>query len=528
MHSSENKGNNFYKSLVNILKSDIFIIIIIYSLAHFLILLNNGIYWDDWIYFNWNINDMIYQFSQFGNVFLGYYFYYIFSLSFGVFLFRVLIFLSFLLSAILLNETLKTIKEINMMSRLMLVLFFAIIPVNIARIVISTSQYSLCYFFFFFGLWLISRYLITRAIYLRIAALVFLFLSFFTNSFLVFYSIILLYIAYIELKNVALFDIYKLLLKYLDFVIMPFLFWVIRLIFFKPYGLYDNYNSITISNLILIPYNFYIALSNILMEFIIIPGSTLFIFLLLILILLPLVYLLIRKKYDNDKNKDSRFFILGLIFLVIALFAYLSVGKIPSYFGLESRHELLLPLGLSFTLLYGFNIIANKLKLNTTIKVLALSIIIVLFICINISNYLAYQADTYKQLSLIEQFESSNIIEKYTTFLFIDNSTDLNARDRAYNFYEYTGMMAYAYGDETRFGCDKNTFTGIEYYRSYSQYKYSDYVEHEPEYLITINKGDYSLDNEGLLQLMLDERFNHDEFRKYSINITKLEYEKIQ
>jgi len=146
------------------------------------------------------------------------------------------------------------------------------------------------------------------------------------------------------------------------------------------------------------------------------------------------------------------------------------------------------------------------------------------------SNYLDYQKDDYKQLSLMEQFESSDIMKNYTTFLFVDGARDLNARDRTYRFYEYTGMMAYVFDDETRFGCEQyeqNLFTNASDYQKYRNYKYRDYAERSLQYVVTIEKGSYDLDYVNLFQLMLDERFDRDSFNRDIGNVVRLDYEKI-
>ncbi len=541
-----NKKINF--SLTSLLKSDISIITIIYTFAHFLMLLNNGIFLDDWLYIDLDKNIMLDNFYQFGNIFLGHYFNLIFSLSNSVFIFRLLVFLAFLLSALLLNETMKSINDIDHTSRLMLVLLFAIIPLNGFRIAISVSQYALCYFFYFLGLWLTSRYLTQGKIILRIAALIFLFLSFFTNSFLVFYSVVLLYIGYKELKHISWTSIFRLSGRYVDFIIMPLLFWVLRTIFFQPHGMYRDYNSITVLNLIKLPFYIVYAIFNLLVELSIISRETLLILGLFIILLLPPTYMLIRSVDNhNQSSKDTKYFLTGIILFLIGLFPYLAVGKIPGYYNWDSRHELLLPLGFSFVLYFGFNIVTDLLKLNRTIKIILLSIVIVFCICSCMSNYLECQKDDYKQLSLMDQFKSSSVMKNNTAFLFIDDARDLNARYRNYVYFEYLGMMVHVFNDETRFGSEPLPHSmNISNYQILKKYIYNgvlfslknrDYVERSPQYLVIIDKGSYDIDYgqfyaslsslDNLFRLMLEERFDCNSFNQNIGNIVKLVYVKI-
>lgn len=277
------------------------------------------------------------------------------------------------------------------------------------------------------------------------------------------------------------------------------------------------------------PVHLVVAIHNLLVELMIISQETVLILGLLVIVLLPLTYMLIRSVYNhNQSSTDTTFFLTGIILILVGLFAYLAVGKIPGYYDWNSRHELLLPLGFSFVLFFGFNTAAGLLKLNRTIRMVLLSVVIVFCICACMSNYLAYQKDDYKQLSLMEQFKSSDVMKNYTTFLFVDEVRDLNARDRAYRFYEYTGMMAYVFDDEKRFGCEQDSFTSVSDYQDYQNYKYRDYVEQSPQYVVTIEKGSYDLDYVNLFRLMLDERFDRDSFNRDIGNVVKLEYEKIR
>jgi hypothetical protein len=85
MESSLTANKKISSSFANLVKSDVITITIIYTVAHFLMLLNNGIFWDDWIYIDWDKSIMLDHFSQFGNIFLGYFFNLIFSLDNSVF-----------------------------------------------------------------------------------------------------------------------------------------------------------------------------------------------------------------------------------------------------------------------------------------------------------------------------------------------------------------------------------------------------------------------------------------------------------
>ena len=128
---------------IKICRSDIVLIFILYTLSNGLILLNNGIYWDDWVLYNVDKDLIINHFSQTGLPWVGYIHSFLLSFKNSLFLYRSIVFLLYLLSALFLNSILKNIREIDDTSRLLLVFFFAIFPVNSARISLITIPYTL-------------------------------------------------------------------------------------------------------------------------------------------------------------------------------------------------------------------------------------------------------------------------------------------------------------------------------------------------------------------------------------------------
>ena len=241
---------------------DLILISAIYTIAHGLILFNNGLYWDDWTFFFMDKQSLSDVFSQRGTLLganLGNAFAFLFSLPNSIFIIRVCVFAAFLLAALLLYFILTTVKEIDPVSRFFLVTIFAIFPVNSARNALVCLPYAIGYCFFFLGLWLTSRYLVKKALYLRLLALVGFFLSFEVQSLLFFYLLVLLYIVYEEnclqrfppeIRKTA-----AIILRYIDFVILPVFFWVLRYIFFPPRGAFAVYYNITLSTLTRVPAN---------------------------------------------------------------------------------------------------------------------------------------------------------------------------------------------------------------------------------------------------------------------------------
>lgn len=525
------------------LDKNILLIIFAYTVSHGLLLINDGLYWDDWIYYYYDLAQNINHFSQFGNVLLGYYFSYIFSLNEAIFCFRALTFLLYLMTALLLYSILKTVKEIDGTSRLFLVIFFVVFPLNSARVSIATSYFAIGYFLFFCGLWLISRYFgvsnIRDKTLLRAFSLIaFLFSFFLTNSLLFFYAIVLLYILYQGKEGpnrISVRGVIRVATKYPDFVVIPILFFAVRHQFLEPYGLYAGYNEITSNSLLQAPFwliaSYYTSFVRVLVG----SASNLWaVVFALSLVGASAIFYLYRMRYGKNRTylrqlfrgletvrekNIFKLFVIGLILFGAGAFPYVAVGKLPTVGGWESRHQLLLPLGASFMLYFGIIIATQKLPKRSLFRGFVLFTIIILFTATNVMSYVDYQKDWYKQVSLIDNFQDNEVIRDHTTFLFQDQSSDLNANNRSYEFYEYAGLMRYAFGTDTRFGSDVDSYVNVSYYKTYSSYNLVNYTPKEPEYKIIIEKGGYDMTFVNTLKLMFYQRFEPD---KYDYNVHKI------
>ena len=103
--------------LRNLFRKDTFIIIAIYTAAHGLILLNKGVFADDWVLYGVDKKIIINRFIQTGNVLIGYFHSFLLSFKNGIVFYRILIFSAYLLSALSLNSVLKNVKKIDATSK---------------------------------------------------------------------------------------------------------------------------------------------------------------------------------------------------------------------------------------------------------------------------------------------------------------------------------------------------------------------------------------------------------------------------
>ncbi len=171
-----------------------------YFLAFGITLVNAGLFWDEWVFYKARPETILNATKEMGGIWFGYF--HIFLDSFNsIFLYRLVIFSAFFISGLFLNSILKTIKQMDNVSRFFVVTFFMLFPVNFARISIATSHYALCYFIFFFAWFILSKYILKKRKFFRLLSLILFFISFSLNSLLVFYSIVIMYIIYFIFGN---------------------------------------------------------------------------------------------------------------------------------------------------------------------------------------------------------------------------------------------------------------------------------------------------------------------------------------
>lgn len=514
----------------SLLNQDTLLVIIIYSLSYGMMLFNQGIFWDDWCFYGQDkvfINSfMIRLFGPMYGSLLGTSIYYLQSLPHVMLITRTIVFLSFLFSALLVNSILKNIKELDSLSRFFIVVFFAVFPVNTVKIGLVNLHYGIQYLMFFIGFWLITNYVLNKSkIIARIVAIFAFYMSFFVGSFLVFYSLLIIYIVYWEKKNLAsIKSIIQYILKYLDLLLLPVVFWIIKVSYFTPFGLFKNYNRVTLDGIV---YGFkwsFLGFYTSLIEVVLLSFEHLSFISIILAVLLSGI--LLKKKFgDRDSAEHIKYlFVFGIFAFFIAVFPYFVVYRLPRINNLESRHQMLVPLGASFIIYFGFKFLFDKLNIKKPIQIFLISVAVCLMVETNFKNCLEYQADWYKQLSLIENVKDNEIVKKHQIFLFQDNTLELNAKQRTYRFFEYTGMMKYVFGDETRFGENYNNFNGFESYREYFALMSNSlqYNKKQPEYLVVIDYGDYKLDYLKVLRFMFRECFTKKEFKEHINKITKL------
>jgi len=404
-----------------------FILLIVYLLAHggiFLIL--NSVFWDDWTVYNVNPTMLLNHNAMFGSILRWNAHMNIALLLLGPWIYRVLTFILMFLSGILLWKVLERNDWMSTEDRFLITLLFLVLPLNWARVALVDFPYVLCCFSFYLAWYFIGKN--------RILALCLFLFSFNTNSLLVFFA---LPMADWYFRDNKTFDIRKSVtwtLRKLDFVILPFAFWIVKRVYYKPYGSYAGYNEhFSLRNLISSPV-------NMACDFVHLDVNVF----LSICFLIFCMFVIKKKVSDNYKSDGRRMLIAGSAALACALFPYWILGLAPGFFEWESRHQLLMPLGVALLLTCMLK------RLTVDSRRLATAILVSISIAISIQTYCELALDWSKQQELISLFSHDDKIRDAGLVIFVDH-TD-NARNRVYRFYEWNGLMKYESNNERHFG----------------------------------------------------------------------------
>jgi hypothetical protein len=423
-----------------------------YLLAHGGILfIPNAIYWDDWYIFQSSRTDILDTFSQAGSMLNLWGYLHINLINIGIWPYRLFTFILFFGSGLAFNSIIKNHKEINHEQRFILVLLFLIMPFNMARVAIINFPYTLSYFLFFLGWALFSR--------LRTLSLGLFFLSFNTNSLLLFYTIPFFEIYYRNTKEFNWNSFALFVRKYLDLAILPFVYFSIKILFFMPYGRYEGYNEqFHFTNLIISPY---MQLAD-LMSWKLSLGRIAFVS------LLVYFFLKIALPISNKKSPIIPFWgiFFGGFLIFLGCFPYWILGHIPTFNEWTSRHQLLMPLGSSIIILC--------IWMHSRASYLAIVITIAISLVVNLTGYRSFYIDWAKQKQLIKIFSENQFIRNAGLIVIDDKSENMNALGgRKYAFYEWNGIFKFTFGDEVRFGINKtdlNWYTKGDYSELYTEH----------------------------------------------------------
>lgn len=524
------------KNFINIF----FLPSLVYILSNSLILFNKGLFWDDWTVYQNSFIGIKQQFLENGTILPAYLHWIVQNLPFPIVIYRAVIFITYLLILIL---TLKTVRRLNLIPDNLMIIFgclLAAMPLNSAKIVLAIFHYGLFLLCFIFALFLFTIYENKKYLFLRFIILLLFAVSFLLNSLLVFYFILFLFLFRKE-KIINYKSLCNILSRNLDFLLLPFVFWLIKLQFFKIGGLYalENYNQFDSRGLLFLPlgvfrtlqYSFFEMLKRIWET---LTGNYFFIILLFALILSRFLQRLAvyegkQIQVFNRKINDKLFYLcLGLFLFILGALPYIMVEKVPSYNNYDGRHQILLTFGTAFMVL-GF----VEILINQRLRKYFYAVFISSCIILNFNLLLNYQKNWFRQLSIMEHLKGEPLIRQYYTFLIEDNSDKFC--EAVTTYYVYTGMLYNIMGKQDKFAITKDKFEQvIKSYGSIDKllinkevFKMKDFKPTNFECVIRISNGSFYPSTINTLQLLFLDFTNKKEFSCKIKKIVNLTVEKL-
>lgn len=410
-------------------------LILIYILSHGLLCLISGQWWDDWCYMVDGFAHLKEDYFESGIPLQAYNVMSVKWIPNGGY--RFVVFFLFLLVGLLFYEIMRKLKFLSEEDAFYIAAIAMTAPVNDARTVLNCFGYTLELTLFMIGFLLAIKMDSgsgKKKIALRIVSLFCLFYSYTMESLLVFTGLIWIYLLYNSWSNNKgknlLMKLFSFVRHYWDYIILPFVFFIIKNLFFKPHGRYAGYNDITPGSLVTgtlqSPLYAFRTGKSIAKSYILQIG----VISLIVCVLVAAVYLLMYIKSVKQKRTDNPWkmgakrnlllFVIGLFVYFVGVYAYIIIrGGVLGNTGVGGRDTILAGFGIGIIAVAILRLIPIKRGLQ---NVLLIAVIILGIFHFN-NWYLNYQEDWYYQQELANIMEENGGFEEDNTIL-CDFQTD--------------------------------------------------------------------------------------------------------
>ncbi len=374
-----------------------------------------------------------------------------------IFFVRFLILSCYSISAVLLFLIFTRVFNDNNFA-LSISLFYNAIPVNDIRLMKCIYPYTFALLLFWIATFILIKIWdkdnTRKSIFYRVIALILFFISFSTSSLLVFYMIpigvlfvLIIKKYYKEGRKKTIISI----LKWPDFYVLPFAFFLIKINFFSPdpSGLYANYNKIEIQNIKKAFSMIVNSTSDLLYQIFLRYHDLMNIkYVKFSLVIIFVLAFLLRKKISKKEQTIKHVYfglLLGFVIIMIGLFPYLVIRLCNiEIMGLHGRDSILTCLGVAIFLYSLIELLRIPYWMNLGIKV---SFLILGFLHFSIL-YIGYMRDNLNQIALEMCWKNDEIVKNGKTFILNEDRGPIGIGD---SFYSLNTMAIETFGDSKRF-----------------------------------------------------------------------------
>lgn len=449
--------------------------------CHWMLLLNDGFFWDDNVYYGLIQGKHYEEFSTFileTGLPINILFFRGLDLLVGITNHRWVSFATIFLSAILLNELFKCYAgEFKSLSLVFTTLYLTLFPFK-STVLLCTTVYQVMLLFFILAVYIRVRYGADDAPRVRVLAL----LAFSVLSFISFNtaSILVLFYFYLAFEYFysqgfarsawAVPSMWAYARRNLLVLLLPVIYWGVKNTFFPTHGLYVNYNKINFD--LQRSFSAGLAFAAGLFKYgpfyNVATKSRLLLALILLLLLVltafPRTLAWARFRLPPVRTNRWLWFFWAAVFLVISALPYAMVQIGGRSQGWESRHYILFTLSMPVFVLVAVGVYLDRIKAVAQMKSIGF-LFRPLILCIALTGaissnmvYLDYQALAIKQWSVVENLKVKPELKQYSSFWIDDQVGDFSKNGFTWyeathqSWYEWVAIFTRAWGEEKWFG----------------------------------------------------------------------------
>ncbi|RKE26281.1 hypothetical protein B0G76_7896 [Paraburkholderia sp. BL23I1N1] len=504
-----------------------------------LIACNPGYFWDDWVWLFQDSTNSIRIGRELGVWWAGYLTNAINHLAAPSLTLRAVALISWVITGAAIAFVLRRRDYISSREAVQLFLIYCATHVVPVRFLTSVAMYNV----YIAAFWIGCALLIAgpRSFKLRLASLLFLFFSFYLNSLLVLYALLIALLALDELsQNVTVYTrpTWKLAglrpevgaiiaksipplkafaLRHISFLALPLIFLAVKKFTTIPSPLYGTYNDVDHRFIFSAITDSFTLIRPVLRDFFATAART--VAPVALVIAAVICFLLLRLLPRGATRTSMRVaiiqLVLGLLIFAAAVYPYIIVAKTPDLMSFyDARNIMPAVAGLDLILLALLNVLDRGFAyvpiLRSYGRDLVLGYILGASICAGFVSGVGLWHDWIRQSAGMYYLAMHrNEVRDARTFVFNDMSTDSRYRDRTVLNYEYTGNLIAVFGERSRFGISVSEYFSLPpnvplltntYVRQ--RFNIGDYDFRKPHVIVTIRDGVLALNTKRTLSVV--------------------------